>query len=72
MFILEKDSILVDMKDRACLAGIEKIMKELLLLLMEPTRTLMKSPMQTTTAVYCLGKSVVRLFNFSCIEQNCM
>lgn len=66
MFILEKESTLADMKDQACLAGIEKPMKELSFLLMGPTLTLMKSLMQTTTAVYCLGKSSVLLPLESC------
>ena len=54
----------MDMRDGAFLAGIEKLMKELSVLLMGPTLEHMKSPMQTTTAVYCLGK-LLSCFFFS-------
>lgn len=56
----------MDMKDGAFLAGIEKAMKELSFLLMGPTLELMKSLMQTTTVVYCLGKYFVLLLLHSC------
>lgn len=55
----------MDMRDGAFLAGIEKLMMELSVLLMGPTLELMKSLMQTTTAVYCLGKIFVSLLPFS-------
>lgn len=54
----------MDTKDGAFLAGIEKVMKELSFLLMGPTLELMKSLMQTTTVVCCLGKYCLASFAF--------
>lgn len=56
----------MDTKDGASLAGIEKVMKELLFLLMGQTLELMKSLMQTTTVVCCLGKYFVLFLLHSC------
>lgn len=58
-FILEKVNILVDMKEKASLAGIEKIMKEPLNWLMgqilKPTKLLI----QITIVVCCLGNCYI-------------
>lgn len=55
MFILEKENILVGLRDRAFSAGIEKQMRELSLLLRGLTLELTTSQIQITIAVCCLG-----------------
>lgn len=56
MYILEKAGTMVDIRDQAYLAGTEKLTKGPLFSLMEPILPLMKSRMQTTIVVCCLGK----------------
>lgn len=62
MYMLEKAGTMVDMRDQACLAGIEKLRKGPLFSSMEPILPLMKLQMQTTIAVCCLGNCYVPLW----------
>lgn len=67
MHMLEREDIMVDMKDQACIAGTEKQMKEQLFLSMELILPLMKLLIQITIVVYCLGNYFnICLLVFSC------
>lgn len=61
--IVEKENILVDMKEQALLAGIENMMMEVLFLLVELILRIMKSQMKIITADCCSGnESVTKYF----------